>query len=88
MGLYRVTMQEHDTQTGGVEVVEVDYSCLWDPAKVGFEEIARAAAAERTCAYGFLPNGQAGTIAKVKCIGLSARTVEVEEELAEVANDG
>lgn len=82
MGRYTVTVQEHDQQTGGVEVCEVDYSVLWDPEKVGLDEIARACAAERTVSYGFMPVQGGGTLPRVKCVGLTARPVALEEELA------
>lgn len=84
MSTYKVTLQKHDAQAGTVEVEEVDYHVQWDPEKVGLDEIARACAAEHTCAAGFIPGPQGGTMPRTKCIGLSARAVELEEELADV----
>lgn len=82
MFTYRVTMQCADG-----EIVERDYMVRWDPAKVDSAEVARACAAEATCAAGFvqLANGQHAP--KRLHVGLSAELLEPEQELAELAGD-
>lgn len=76
---YNVTMQRADGQ-----IVEAPYSVQWDPGKVPADEVARACAAEHTCAAGFVGDAQ-GQRPRMHHAGLSAAVVTLEEELAEVA---
>lgn len=82
MKTYMVTHQEHNMHDGQVEVVEAPYSCSWNPEKITLEGIGNAAAAERTCGYGFESDGAGGRRARIKCIALATREIEPEQELA------
>ena len=85
MPTYAVTMQSHDMQTGEVTIEESTYTAGWNPEKVPTDEIARCAAAEETCKYGFMPSPQGGSMPRVKFVGLTAAIIEPEEELTQLA---